>query len=182
VNMVIFFAAVAATAFLYTILPLLRPRQGWLPAGEEGTRRQALEAEKRAFLRAMQDIDFEHASGKINDRDHAELRDHYATEAARVIGEIDRLETAGPGRTSSPAAAESHREETPGPPPGDDSVAPAARIAALREKLEQLEIGWEMGEIRNDTYFSLRDSYRAELDTLADGLQEQEEQKDHGCS
>ncbi len=178
-TMVIFFSAVVGTAFVYTILPLLHPRQGWLPAEEEGVRRQALLAEKRAYLRAMQDIDFEHASGKINDRDHAELRDHYAAEAARIIGEIELLDHRGRDMESSPAVVGNGSGRKTAQEPARGGSAPAAaRIAALREKLDQLEIGWEMGEIRNDAYFALRDTYRQELDSLAGRLREQE--KDHG--
>ena len=177
----IFFSAVAVMSCAYTILPLLRQRQAWLVAEEADRRHQALEEEKRSFLRAIRDIDFEHAAGKIDDRDHAELRDHYVSETARVIGEIDDLGSKADGWISHTVSADEQSRLSAGTGgPENGAGAAPSRIAELREELEQLEIAWEMGEIRNDAYFARRDACRAELDSLADNLQQRE--RNDGCA
>ncbi len=182
-NSVIFVAAVVVMVGVYSVLPLAGRRRSWLAAEEPDRDRQALEAEKRTYLRAIQDIDFEHAAGKINDRDHAELRRHYSAGAARIIGRLERPGSgvpAGPARTPAPGttAAAGEKQSCQGRTTGEEN--PAATIATLREQLEQLEIEWEMGDIRNDAYFARRDDLRRELDRLADILQDRGE--GHGCS
>ncbi len=180
-NTVIIFSAVTLMVCVCSALPLLQRRRSWLPADEPDRATEALEAEKRSYLRAIRDIDFEHAAGKINARDHAELRDHYTSEAARIIGQIEKI-TSGtvPGKQQAvlPARSAGNGKAAVSDPAG--SPDPATGIAVLREKLEQLEIDWEMGEIRNDAYFALRDAYRRELDLLAGTLQDN--RSGHGCS
>ncbi len=177
----LFFFAAALVTGIYTLLPLLRQRRAWLPRQEADLRRQSLEAEKRTFLQAIRDIDFEHAAGKIDDRDHAELRNHYTAEAARVLGEIEGLaDVAGggqaapvpPGAGPGPGALQQRQE-------GGESVPAAARVAALQEKLEELEIEWEMGEIGTDAYVARRDACQAKLDELAHEPRKKRDR--HGC-
>jgi rRNA maturation endonuclease Nob1 len=44
---------------------------------------------KRAALRGLKDLEFEHALGKIDDADYAELSAHYREEAKAILRELD---------------------------------------------------------------------------------------------
>jgi hypothetical protein len=49
----------------------------------------AEEEQKRAVLRALKDLEYERAVGKINDADYASLAEHYRTEAKRLLRAVD---------------------------------------------------------------------------------------------
>jgi len=53
--------------------------------------REQLEESKRAALRALRELEFEHASGHVGDADYADLRARYESEAAQILSELDRL-------------------------------------------------------------------------------------------
>src|SRR3954466_11040947 len=50
----------------------------------------AEEEQKRAVLRALKDLEYERAVGKISDEDYASLAEHYRTEAKRLLRAVDR--------------------------------------------------------------------------------------------
>jgi hypothetical protein len=56
----------------------------------------AEEEQKRAVLRALKDLEYERAVGKISEEDYASLAEHYRTEAKRLLRAVDR--DSGPGR------------------------------------------------------------------------------------
>ena len=56
----------------------------------------AEEEQKRAVLRALKDLEYERAVGKISDADYATLAEHYRTEAKRLLRAVD--EDLGPER------------------------------------------------------------------------------------
>jgi hypothetical protein len=56
----------------------------------------AEEEQKRAVLRALKDLEYERAVGKINDADYATLAEHYRGEAKRLLRAVD--ENLGPER------------------------------------------------------------------------------------
>jgi tetratricopeptide (TPR) repeat protein len=100
----------ALPAAAFTLWPLLRRRDrptSLLPLPSDA-RAQLMEA-KHAALRALRELDFEHAAGHVSDADHADLRARYEAEAAAALSALDAL---GPG----PAATA----------PGDRPPAPAA--------------------------------------------------------
>jgi tetratricopeptide (TPR) repeat protein len=79
-------------AFAFAIWPLLRRRAGGsalLPLPVDA--REQLEEDKRAALRALRELDFEHDAGHVSDADYADLRARYEAEAAQVLAELDRL-------------------------------------------------------------------------------------------
>ena len=49
----------------------------------------AEEEQKRAVLRALKDLEYERAVGKINDADYANLAEHYRNEAKRLLRAVD---------------------------------------------------------------------------------------------
>jgi len=50
----------------------------------------AEEEQKRAVLRALKDLEYERAVGKISDDDYASLAEHYRGEAKRLLRAVDR--------------------------------------------------------------------------------------------
>jgi hypothetical protein len=50
----------------------------------------AEEEQKRAVLRALKDLEYERAVGKINDDDYASLAAHYRNEAKRLLRVVDQ--------------------------------------------------------------------------------------------
>jgi tetratricopeptide (TPR) repeat protein len=94
---------IGVPALAFTLWPLRRRRSGGavlLPLPPDA--RDQLEEDKRAALRALRELDFEHASGHVSDADYADLRARYEAEAAAVLAELDRL---GPAPVAPPPPA-----------------------------------------------------------------------------
>jgi cytochrome c-type biogenesis protein CcmH/NrfG len=92
-------------AFAFAVWPLLRRRGApapLLPLPVDA--REQLEEDKRAALRALRELVFEHDAGHVSDADYADLRARYEAETATILSELDRL---GPAPVSAgPAAPE----------------------------------------------------------------------------
>ena len=54
----------------------------------------AEEEQKRAVLRALKDLEFEHSVGKISEEDYLELRRRYRAEAMRLLKLVDEAQAA----------------------------------------------------------------------------------------
>ncbi len=81
------------TALCYTLLPLMEKKEAWiLPKDAVAAHRESLVRDKAIYLRALQDINFEHASSKINTDDYNELKSHYRQKASSIIEAIEELE------------------------------------------------------------------------------------------
>jgi cytochrome c-type biogenesis protein CcmH/NrfG len=94
---------VGIPALAFTLWPLLaRGASGSLLSLPPDAREPLLER-KRAVLRALRELAFEHEAGHIGDDDYADLRARYEAEAAEILTDLDRL---GPARTPSPGRAE----------------------------------------------------------------------------
>jgi cytochrome c-type biogenesis protein CcmH/NrfG len=65
--------------------------------------RQQLLERKRAVLRALHELEFEHQAGHISAADYADVRARYETEAASILTELDSL---GPSATDAPSLEE----------------------------------------------------------------------------
>jgi tetratricopeptide (TPR) repeat protein len=99
---------IALPAAAFALWPLLRRAESAgrllpLPPDE----REPLTEAKSAALRALRELDFEHAAGHVSDADYADLRARYEAEAAAAIRGLDAL---GPERAPvmpalAPAAA-----------------------------------------------------------------------------
>ncbi len=109
--------AIGVPALVFTLWPLWSRHGGGrallaLPVD----RRQQLDEERRAGLRALRELRFEHESGHISDEDYADLRSRYERDTAAILTELDRL---GPARPAAPA-----------PPPASGTGRSARRHAA----------------------------------------------------
>jgi tetratricopeptide (TPR) repeat protein len=100
---------IGVPAAAFALWPLLRRRGGsgaLLPLPVDA--REQLEEDKRAALRALRELAFEHDAGHVSDADYADLRARYEAEAAQVITELDRLGPAPtPAAVVEPAAGTS---------------------------------------------------------------------------
>ena len=79
----------------------------------------ALAEQKRRVLRALKDLENEHALGKIDDADYEAIAMQYRDEAKAMMREMDRERRAGPGRGREDRAASTS--------PPRASVAPSDR-------------------------------------------------------
>jgi len=53
--------------------------------------RERLGEDRRAALRALRELEFEHNAGHVSDADYADLRARYEAETAAILSELDRL-------------------------------------------------------------------------------------------
>ena len=127
-SLVIFGAAGVGIAALRMFLPLAGANE---PAGPQvfgGRTRAALEREKTLVLRSIKDLEFDHAMGKVSDKDFSEMSSRLRGRAAGLIRQLD----AG---TSYRQAIEAEIEKRVGPKPDTKPVAaPAVHVAATEEK------------------------------------------------
>lgn len=88
--------AISVALLLYTLKPLLQPAES-LQRNVDARQRQleALRQEKKNNLKAIKDIDFELATGKISAADHEELKTLYSLKAAEAIEAEQRLQEKG---------------------------------------------------------------------------------------
>ena len=77
----------------YILTPLFQEKMAWVgEVNDIDQRWNALQREKKIYLRALKDVEFEHASDKMNQADYDDLRSHYQQKFSEVIAEMDDLE------------------------------------------------------------------------------------------
>ena len=105
VGVVIVVLALGLPALAFALWPLRR-KQGTtaalLPLPPDA--RERLEEDKRAALRTLRELEFEHAAGHVSDTDYADLRARYESETAAILSELDRLGEPTP-RPAAPETA-----------------------------------------------------------------------------
>lgn len=67
--------------FVYLIWPLLRGENDHFPVLDDLREQRR----KDKVLEALRDLEYEHETGKINDQDYRELRDHYLNRAVDLF-------------------------------------------------------------------------------------------------
>jgi len=88
----IIFGVIFAGVLYYVLTPLLGRRVGWVEAEDpDDERMRELKLTKKINLKALKDIEFELASGKINDEDYTELKEHYSRKVSRIMGLIENF-------------------------------------------------------------------------------------------
>ena len=88
-SLTIFTAAVVGVAAWRTLSPLIGSDE---PIGAQvlgGRTRAALEREKTLVLRSIKDLEFDHAMGKVSDKDFAEMSGRLRARAARLMRQLD---------------------------------------------------------------------------------------------
>ena len=109
---------VAAAVVLYVVQPVFSGERAPLASLDE----EFTEAEARRHLSlvALRDVEYDYATGKVDQRDYRRLRDELAREALDALREVRRS-----------------RERAEGPPPARDAMADdlEREIAAYRAAL-----------------------------------------------
>jgi hypothetical protein len=124
-SLIIFGAAAVGAAAWRTFSPLSGLDE---PAGPQlfgGRTRAALEREKSLVLRSIKDLEFDHAMGKVSDKDFSEMGARLRSRAAGLIRQLD----AG---TSYRQAIETEIERRVGKAPRPAATVPAATVPAVR--------------------------------------------------
>jgi exonuclease I len=84
---------ISITLFIYTLWPSFKVAEPLIVELDvRQRRRKLLGQEKRNNLKAIKDIDFELATGKISEDDHEELKTLYSLKAAEAIEAEKQLE------------------------------------------------------------------------------------------
>ncbi|MBZ5525649.1 MAG: hypothetical protein LAP21_25795 [Acidobacteriia bacterium] len=78
----------AAALFVFVFYPVDAT------VGEEKTRLLYLHERKDVIYENLRDLNFEHKAGKFTESDYEAMRTSLESEAARVLAEIDKLESA----------------------------------------------------------------------------------------
>ena len=88
-SLTIFTAAVVGVAAWRTLAPFTQSDRRASPTALGGRTRAALEREKTLTLRAIKDLEFDRAMGKISEADFAEMGSRLRARATRLIGQLD---------------------------------------------------------------------------------------------
>ncbi len=88
-SLVIFTAAVLGVAAWRTMAPFTQSDHRAAPAVLGGRTRAALEREKALVLRALKDLEFDRAMGKVSGRDFDEMSGRLRARATRLIVQLD---------------------------------------------------------------------------------------------
>jgi hypothetical protein len=81
-------AGLAAAAVYRTVAPLALDDVGE-PSLVGGRTRAALERDKALTLRAIKELEFDHAMGKVSGEDFAEMRDRLRARAVRLMSQLE---------------------------------------------------------------------------------------------
>ena len=81
-------AGLAAAAVYRTVAPLALEDVGE-PAMLAGRTRAALERDKALTLRAIKELEFDQAMGKVSNDDYVEMRDRLRARAVRLMAQLD---------------------------------------------------------------------------------------------
>jgi hypothetical protein len=88
-SLTIFAAAVVGVAAWRTLAPFTQSDRRASPTALGGRTRAALEREKTLTLRAIKDLEFDRAMGKISEGDFAEMGSRLRARATRLMGQLD---------------------------------------------------------------------------------------------
>jgi tetratricopeptide (TPR) repeat protein len=96
---------IGVPAIAFAVWPLVRRggASALLPLPIDA--REQLAEDRRAALRTLRELDFEHAAGHVSDADYADLRARYEAETATILAELDRLGAASISAPAEPRAA-----------------------------------------------------------------------------
>lgn len=88
-SLIIFGAAAVGAAAWRMFAPLSGREESAGPQIFGGRTRAALEREKSLVLRSIKDLEFDHAMGKVSDKDFAEMSARLRSRAAGLIRQLD---------------------------------------------------------------------------------------------
>ena len=180
----IIFGIIFAGALSYVIIPLLGRKVSWVDAEDPDDERiRELNLEKRINLKALKDIEFEFASGKINEEDYQELKGHYLRKVSKVMGRIEDLtgkkknavEVHHGGRgVKGPEEDEGSDENEDRPDEGDDDLGEGEDD----DELDENEDDWDEEDEDDDEPDEDEDDWDEEDDDDEEILQSRDGEED----
>ena len=84
-------AVICFISLAFVASPFIAGRQEWRGAAPDKKMEQ-MNTQKEIYYQAIKDVDFEHAEGKLTEKDYHELRDYYKEKAIQTVKKIDSLE------------------------------------------------------------------------------------------
>ncbi|MCS7060159.1 MAG: zinc-ribbon domain-containing protein [Anaerolineae bacterium] len=103
--------AVLVVVVVLVVMPLFEPKT---PVSQLHSRPEALEAERRAVVRAIRDLDLDYRTQKLNEEDYKVLRMAQARRGAEILRELDALsreQPAGPSHSQQPRDIDAEIEQ-----------------------------------------------------------------------
>ena len=131
-------AALAATLVVFISRPLWMARR----ATQVESQLDTLQAQYESLLTQIRELDFDHATGKVTDEDHAPLRESLVGAAAGVLRQVDALFEAMPSAVTEDRedeierAVATRRRRKPGVAASSDADLEAAIAARRKHKSE----------------------------------------------
>ena len=89
ISLTIFAAAAVGIAALRTFLPLTQKSATFGPRLLGGRTRAALDREKTLVLRSIKELEFDHAMGKVSEKDFADMGGRLRARATRLMRQLD---------------------------------------------------------------------------------------------
>jgi len=123
--------ALAAGLIVYVGRPLRRARRS--DAAEPQV--DALLAQRETLLTQIRELDFDHATGKVSEADHAPLRAQLVAEAAEVFRRLDAHTPPGPTSDDAFEAAVTARRKLPSRKEAASDAELEAAIASRRKQV-----------------------------------------------
>jgi hypothetical protein len=120
-SLVVFAAAAVGAAALRTLLPFIGGAERLDVPLTGGRARVAIEREKTLALRAIKDLEFDHAMGKVSDQDFTEMSGRLRTRAAGLMRQLD----AGAAYAAQIEREVTRRLEAAGGPPAAGAARPS---------------------------------------------------------
>jgi hypothetical protein len=118
-SLTIFTAAAVGVGAWRMLAPLTDRDEPMAPPIVGGRTRAALEREKTLVLRSIKDLEFDHAMGKVAEKDFVEMRTRLRARAAGLIRQLDagsgyreRIENEVAKRIGAPAPGSSREPES----------------------------------------------------------------------
>jgi hypothetical protein len=88
-SLVVFAAAAVGAAALRTLVPFISGHEGLSVPLVAGRARASIDREKTLVLRAIKELEFDHAMGKVSDPDFADMGQRLRTRAAGLLRQLD---------------------------------------------------------------------------------------------
>lgn len=161
VSLTMLAAGVVAFALYRTLVPLFAAEEAPGPEMLGGRTRAALEREKLLSLKAIKDLEFDRAMGKVSETDFREMSARLRARAIRLIRQLDEgtggyrelIERELGARLGKRAVAPAAPPSAPlpiAPAPGEVSFHPGATPGAAGSVLSGVESGETSAEVSGD--------------------------------
>ncbi len=92
--------------------PFIRATTEVWEASAIDSKMNRLAAAKESHYKAIKDVDFEYAEGKLSEKDYNELRGYYKEKAIMTVKEMEKIKTSQPKAAGSQqSAVSSHKKD-----------------------------------------------------------------------